>query len=617
MPPHAKNQGLRHLALAAALALPTLTASAQVFRWDNGALIPGTSGIVPGSGANFANLNLDYANLQTKQLQSANFSNASLIASRFGGSTLTSANFASANLATASLSQSNLASANLTNAVLTNAFLSSANLTSANLTNALLTNANLSNAFLTDANLTGATIAGADLILATSRGFTSAQLYSTASYEAKNLTRIRLSINDLTAWNFASQDLSSTNLSSSTLTSASFQGANVTRAAFDNTTSRGFTAAQLYSTASYQIRDLTGIRLQFSNNLTAWDFSSQNLTSASFAGATLTSTNFVGAIITKARFDNTTRSGFTAAQFYSTASYQSRDLTGVGFDANILDGWNFASQNLTAASFGGSTTASANFTLADLRSATNFFFSQTNPTYSITRGAILPDGSINPFALATGETLRIRANTLAATALGTITGPATSAITLDPAARLILSPNGSTNLASGSLTLGAGSTLASNNNDLILNYSATSPIAQLITYLQSGQLLPSPTSNGLPTTLAISEAADLGLTTFNGITIDDTTVILKFTFVGDANLDGQVDALDYERIDLAIGNSGVLGTAQGDLNYDQQVDALDYEQVDLNIGNGVGSPLAQVFIPEPTALAPLALLPLLTARKRR
>ena len=62
-------------------------------------------------------------------------------------------------------------------------------------------------------------------------------------------------------------------------------------------------------------------------------------------------------------------------------------------------------------------------------------------------------------------------------------------------------------------------------------------------------------------------------------------VVFKFTYVGDSNLDGVVDALDYQRIDLAVGNTGVFGTAQGALNYDGNVDALDYQQIDLNIGN--------------------------------
>jgi hypothetical protein len=140
----------------------------------------------------------------------------------------------------------------------------------------------------------------------------------------------------------------------------------------------------------------------------------------------------------------------------------------------------------------------------------------------------------------------------------------------------------------------ASSRLNLATSDLILHYTSTSPISTLIDNYLADQLTTNPTFANLPTTLAISEAADLGLTDFAGLPVDESTVIAKFTYVGDANLDGQVDALDYERVDLAIGNTNVSGTAQGDLNYDGQVDALDYEQVDLNIGNGVGSPLAAV-----------------------
>jgi T5SS/PEP-CTERM-associated repeat protein len=154
------------------------------------------------------------------------------------------------------------------------------------------------------------------------------------------------------------------------------------------------------------------------------------------------------------------------------------------------------------------------------------------------------------------------------------------------------------------------------DNNLLVDYSATSPISTLISYFTSGQMTASGDASGLPTYLAIAESSDLGLTEFNGIAVDDTTVIAKYTYVGDANLDGQVDALDYERIDLAIGNTGVFGTAQGDLNYDGTVDALDYEQIDLNIGNGVGSPLATVFIPEPSTLSLLAPALLLVRRRR-
>ena len=173
------------------------------------------------------------------------------------------------------------------------------------------------------------------------------------------------------------------------------------------------------------------------------------------------------------------------------------------------------------------------------------------------------------------------------------------------------------------LNMDSGTRLNLNRGNLLLRYRFFTPIASIISRYNAGLILSESSLNGLPTYLAISDSADLGLTSFDGIPIDVPSLVAKYTYVGDANLDGQVDALDYERIDLAIGNTGVFGTAQGDLNYDGNVDALDYEQVDLNIGNGVGlplsdaTPLASVFIPEPAILSSVALVVALLPRRRR
>ena len=172
-------------------------------------------------------------------------------------------------------------------------------------------------------------------------------------------------------------------------------------------------------------------------------------------------------------------------------------------------------------------------------------------------------------------------------------------------------------LVTSSLAVTEGATVDLDRSDLLLDYEGLSPLSALIAMWIDGRVVAEGSDAGLPTFLALAEAVDLGLDAFAGVAVDETTVVGKYTFVGDANLDGQVDALDYERIDLAIGNTGVFGTAQGDLNYDGNVDALDYEQVDLNIGNGVGSPLAAVLIPEPMVTGAIPLMLLAGRRHRR
>ena len=80
--------------------------------------------------------------------------------------------------------------------------------------------------------------------------------------------------------------------------------------------------------------------------------------------------------------------------------------------------------------------------------------------------------------------------------------------------------------------------------------------------------------------------------TFDGQVSTDTDVLVKYTYYGDANLDGQVDGSDYSRLDNGYLNQ-LTGWANGDFNYDGTVDGSDYTLVD-NAFNTQGSPLAMV-----------------------
>jgi len=110
---------------------------------------------------------------------------------------------------------------------------------------------------------------------------------------------------------------------------------------------------------------------------------------------------------------------------------------------------------------------------------------------------------------------------------------------------------------------------------------------------------------------------------FYGQSADDNAILVAYTYVGDANLDGKIDGSDYSRID-----SGFLmhltGWANGDFNYDGVVDGSDYTLIDnaYNTQGQAGAnpaalvteqlaiPTAQIAsnpVPEPAGLGTLAI----------
>ncbi len=117
--------------------------------------------------------------------------------------------------------------------------------------------------------------------------------------------------------------------------------------------------------------------------------------------------------------------------------------------------------------------------------------------------------------------------------------------------------------------------------------------------------------------------------TFNGAAPSLDDVLVKYTYYGDANLDGAVDGSDYTKIDVGFNSSNALtGWLNGDFNYDGKVDGADYTLIDnafntqgASLGSNPASLIASstaqtAAVPEPATLGFIA-VGMLSLLKRR
>jgi hypothetical protein len=89
--------------------------------------------------------------------------------------------------------------------------------------------------------------------------------------------------------------------------------------------------------------------------------------------------------------------------------------------------------------------------------------------------------------------------------------------------------------------------------------------------------------------LGYAEASVLGVTSFDGITLGENAVLVKYTLLGDANLDGTVNFNDFSILQNHYGQAG--GWSSGDFNYDGTVNFNDFSILQNNYGSTAESAL--------------------------
>lgn len=168
------------------------------------------------------------------------------------------------------------------------------------------------------------------------------------------------------------------------------------------------------------------------------------------------------------------------------------------------------------------------------------------------------------------------------------------------------------------------------DNDFVIDYTGSTPFTTVQTQITSGyaggawtgaginssSAAASPTSD--KTAIAFAEATALFTTfpaSFSGVTVDNTSILFRYTYSGDATMNGTVDSSDFNLLASNFGGSGKQWVT-GDFTFDGLTNSSDFNALAGNFGKTLASgPGASV--PEPALTGLAALAAMFMARRRR
>ncbi|HEX3357359.1 MAG TPA: autotransporter-associated beta strand repeat-containing protein, partial [Tepidisphaeraceae bacterium] len=177
-----------------------------------------------------------------------------------------------------------------------------------------------------------------------------------------------------------------------------------------------------------------------------------------------------------------------------------------------------------------------------------------------------------------------------------------------------MTPAGTSVVPSVSITSGQ---LDLTNNGFVIDYTpGNSPATNVQQMVQSGAIT---SSLGDSTHhVGFAESSTIGVGTgFGGATLDGTSIAMRLTVDGDANLDGTVNISDFNQLAANFGGTGQIWGG-GDFNNDGVVNLLDLNALATEFGQTAPAPLPSLgsLVPEPASGAMLIGL-MFAARRRR
>ena len=194
------------------------------------------------------------------------------------------------------------------------------------------------------------------------------------------------------------------------------------------------------------------------------------------------------------------------------------------------------------------------------------------------------------------------------------------AVTVDGGAKLQITQSFSTlTVASLNVNTLANSSVDIGTNALIIDYGspANDPIASIEQWIKDGYaggawdgpgiissaIASTDASTGLSYGIGYADSADPG----DPAGLPSGEIELKFTLLGDANLDGTVNAEDFTLFSQNLNASGAVWD-EGDFNYDGTVNAEDFTPFSANLGQSAdqagtlvpASGISLANVPEPS-----------------
>ena len=173
----------------------------------------------------------------------------------------------------------------------------------------------------------------------------------------------------------------------------------------------------------------------------------------------------------------------------------------------------------------------------------------------------------------------------------------------------------------GQLTIVAGGSLDLTDNDLVVAADVSTRdavLAKVNSYIASarngasgrwtGPGLTSAAARSSPLT-TLAAVPNSGFSDFSGQAVGPHDILIKYTYNGDANLDGRINSDDYFRIDSGfLAQPASPGYRDGDFNYDERINSDDYFLIDSAflgqtgaLAGAVGRTLVAASVPEPAA----------------